>query len=148
MKRSLWIIAALLLISACFAVWHLTTRTEVARGELLIRQGEAEVRLCLTDLDLSRVQGEVVDGKGDTHAVDAQGLSVADVVRAAGLDVNALTQLTVTAGDAYSAVLSGDEVRQPETAWLILQDDGARLIVFGDPDSRRNVSDVAILEAE
>lgn len=148
--RFTWIlIAALLVVTALTAAWHLTTRTQVAENALLIRSNGIEQTLSIGELSLVSVQGEISNAKGEVRAIDAQGVAVADVLRAANVSPESLSRLTVTAADAYSATLTAEDILQDANAWFILQDEGGvQMIVFSDSNSKRNVRNVQILEAE
>mgnify|MGYP006865372580 CR=1 FL=1 len=64
--------------------------------------------------------------------------------------MSAIRQVTVKASDEFYAVLTAEDISQPDKAYLI-QEDGEewpRLVVFGDPDSKRKVKEVVRLEVE
>jgi len=142
-------ILVLLVLTALAAVRYLSARTYVAENTILVRYGRGEQMVRLDELPLTTVKGAITDARGAVRAIDARGVSAADILRAAGIAPEALSRLTVTASDAYSAELAPGEILQDNNVWLILQDDGSiQLIVFSDVDSRRNVRGVQILEAE
>ncbi len=115
---------------------YLTTRTPDAEGEILV-DGEAVV---IADLQLSQVEGSVVNGKGEEKQIDARGICLSEVC---GGDY---TTVTLTASDEYRAVVSADEI---ENAYLILSDDGTmQLIVFGDGNAKRDVKNVVRIDTE
>lgn len=148
-KRALIFIAALLAVTALCAFRHLTTRTEVALGTIIVSVGGSDRTIAFDNLTLHSVEGEIVNGKGETTPVNAVGVHLADALRNAQVDVGKLTALTIMASDEYRAVLTGDEVRDSDKAWLIFQEDGGlQLIVFGDPNSKRNVSDAVRMEVQ
>lgn len=126
----------LVLLTAVLAAIHLTTRTPEAEGEFLLN-GES---LKIADLELSPVQGSIVNGKGEEKQIDAQGISLSAVC---GDDFETVT---VTASDEYRAVVSIDEI---QNAYLILKDDGSlQLIVFGDENAKRDVKNVVRIDTE
>lgn len=149
-KRSIALTAIILLaaLTAFAAVWHLTTRTAVDEGDLLVTYGSHSTALKLDGLSFTHVEGEVVNGKGEVKEIDAQGISLADALSGAGVSPDPVSKVTVIAADEYRAELSGDEVRESDVAWLIQQSDGVQMIVFGDPNSKRNVTHVVRLEVE
>ena len=58
-------------------------------------------------------------------------------------------QVTVTADDEYSAVVTAEELAAPDKVYLIAQEeDGVQLVVFGDSNSKRNVSNVVRVTVE
>lgn len=125
-----------MLLTAVLAAIHLTTRTPETAGEFLLN-GES---LKIADLQLSPVQGTIVNGKGVEKQIDGQGISLSAVC---GDD---LETVTVTASDEYRAVVSIDEI---QNAYLILKDDGSlQLIVFGDENAKRDVKNVVRIDTE
>ena len=135
------IVIAMVLITAIVAVIYLTTRTTVSEGTLLIEQADQTLELPLEQLDLVAIQGTVVNGKGEERTVDAQGILLDQILREAG--ITEFSEVTVTADDEYSAVVTAEEVAEAGKVYLIRQDEGGmQLIVFGDGNSKRNVSNV------
>lgn len=118
------------------AAIHLTTRTPETEGEFILN-GES---LKIADLELSPVQGSIVNAKGEEKQIDAQGISLSAVC---GDDFETVT---VTASDEYHAVVGIDEI---QNAYLILKDDGSlQLIVFGDENAKRDVKNVVRIDTE
>lgn len=150
MKKSTVIIAsiitALLALTAALAIAHSATRTEVPEGSLLVSCGGKDSYVALKDIPLTRVQGTVVNGKGEVSKIDTKGAAVADVLKQAGLDPRNAQTLKVTAADEYSAELSGAEINETGKAYLIGADAGMKLVVFGDDNAKRNVRDVVKFE--
>lgn len=148
-KRTLILISALLIATAAFAFLHLSGRTDVQPGEVIILSNGRERILSVSDLPLTGVDGEITNAKGDVLAVSGSGVPLADVLAGAEIDPYALETVAVIASDEYRAELTSEEIRTPEKVWLTVQEDGSlRLIVFGDPDSRRNVTNVVRMEVK
>lgn len=138
------VIAALVLLTAAAAAVHLTQRAHVAAGTLRVEHGGKAVELDVGRLELSPVQGTVRNGKGEERSIDGQGVLLSQVLEQAG--VGGYTAVTVTADDEYSAAVTADEAAQPGRVYLLLQEDGSlRLVVFGDENSKRSVSNVKLI---
>lgn len=136
MKKKLTIgIAILIVLTAIFAVIHLTTRTPEIEGSVLVNGAEVK----LSDLDYDKVTGSVKNGKGEIKEIDAEGVKLADI-----LDCD-YDSVKVTASDEYSASVAADEI---DNAYLILDDGTLRLIVFGDENSKRDVKNVVRIDTE
>ena len=143
-KLTIIIIGVLLVLTAILAVVHLTTREKETAGALQIISHGETVTLALDELKpLEKVSGSIVNGKGETIPVDAEGVSVKNVLILSGVTEDATVQ--VTAADEYSVTVAAEET---EEVWLVMEGDGLRLVVFGDPDSRRNVRNVVRLSVE
>lgn len=151
MKKSTKIImaaiAALIALTAVFAIIHSAARTEVPDGALLVSCGGEKKYVDLASLDTVSVRGSVVNGKGEKSDVNTQGVPLADVIENAGFDPNGAVTVKVTADDEFSAELSGDELNEDGKAYLVGEDDGSmRLVVFGDSNAKRNVRNVVSVE--
>ena len=151
MKKSTKIImaaiAALIALTAVFAIIHSAARTEVPDGALLVSCGGEKKYVDLASLDTVSVRGSVVNGKGEKSDVNTQGVPLADVIENAGFDPNGAVTVKVTADDEFSAELSGDELNEDGKAYLVSEDDGRmRLVVFGDSNAGRNVRNVVSVE--
>ena len=140
-------IIALVLITAIVAIFYLTTRPAASEGTLRIEKSSQVVELPLERLVFVPVQGTTVNGKGEERTIDAQGILLSEVLREAG--ISEFSEVTVTADDAYSAVVTAEEIAEPNRVYLIQQDEGGlRLIVFGDSNSKRSVADVTSLSVK
>ena len=151
MKKSTKIImaaiAALIALTAVFAIIHSAARTEVPDGALLVSCGGEKNYVDLASLDTVSVRGSVVNGKGEKSDVNTQGVPLADVIENAGFDPNGAVTVKVTADDEFSAELSGDELNEDGKAYLVSEEDGSmRLVVFGDSNAGRNVRNVVSVE--
>ena len=146
-KLVIAVIAALLIITAVVAAVHLSTRSVPPSGTLQIDAEGKVTDFALNKLDLTPVQGTVVNGKGEEKTVDSQGELLSSVLEKAG--VTEYTQVTVTANDEYSVTVTAEEIAETDRVYLLLEDGKqVRLLVFGDSNSKRNVSDVIRLVVE
>ena len=138
------IVIVMVLITAIVAVFYLSTRTAASKGTLRIEYGDQMQELPLEQLELTAVHGTVVNGRGEERTVDAQGILLAEALREAG--ITDFSEVTVTADDEYSAAVTAEEAAETDKVYLIRQDEGGmQLIVFGDGNSKRNVSNVTRL---
>lgn len=138
-KKMLSLAALLILLTAIFAIWHLTTREQIAQNQIQLIDGEKVYSIVLEDLAVQQVVGTRTNGKGEQIPVNAPGISVKDLLEQYA--VAADQGLSITADDGYSATLKAEEI-PADHAFLILEDDTARLVVFGDSNSKRSVSNV------
>ena len=135
-------ILILVLVTAAVAAFYLTTRVTVPEGALRVEFGDKQAEdLPLEKLEMVSVQGTVVNGRGEEREVDAQGILLSDVLREAG--VTEYSMVTVIADDEYSVQVMAEEIDAPDKVYLIRQEeDSMQLIVFGDENSKRNVSNI------
>ena len=137
-------ILALVILTACLAVLHSVTRDSVAAGTLRIEYSGGSVDILLSSIESTHVCGTIVDGKGEKSLVDAEGILLVDLLDEAG--VTALSQVIVCADDEYSATVTAQEIYDSNRIYLLLHDDEPpQLLVFGDSNSKRNVTSVVRL---
>ena len=142
MKKRIGIAAILLLFTAVLVFIYLRSRDTVKPGDLLIKSAGGDVAVTFEDLNLTHVTGEITNKKGETKTIESEGIALADIPGLAG--VSDYSEISVYA--EYNAVLSKDEALVPDKAWLIKNDDSIRLIVFDDPDAKRDVKNVVRVE--
>ena len=132
----------LLILAAAFAVLHLSSRETVAENSVQLSADGKIHEISLSDLSLTAISGVRVNGKGEQIPVDGMGLSLTDLLEK--YNVSAYSKVTVVSDDSYSAEVSADEA---ENANFLVEDGQLRLVVFGDSDSKRSVSNVKQIAA-
>lgn len=111
---------------------------------MLVETADRTEEIVWGSLKLTAVRGTLVNGKGEERAVDAQGILLRDVLAHAG--VTTQMEVTVIAEDEYSASVTEEEVGADDQVYLAVMDDGGvQLVVFGDSNSKRNVTGVVRL---
>lgn len=146
-KLTIVIIAVLVIITAVIAAVHLSTRPVPPGGTLRIEAGGQTTDFPLGKLELTPVQGTIVNGKGEEKSIDSQGELLSGVLEKAG--ITEYTQVNVVADDEYSVTVTAEEIAEADRVYLLLEDgDELRLLVFGDSNSKRNVSNVIRLVVE
>ncbi len=137
----------LILLTVAAAVIHLNTREVVAEGSLLLIAGDKEITLDLSEFAYEQVTGVRVNGKGEEIPVEGFGVSVKEVLAQA--KVAEYERIKVISDDSYQAEISAEEVEDGTKAFLILDEEKKlRLVVFGDTNSKRSVSNVAQIVVE
>jgi len=152
MKRKLLfaIIAAVILITAVLVFVHLKNDPVDPENAVTIACGSKSVKVSLSDLDADDFSGTLINGKGDKTSSVFRGIALNDLLAQKGFEIDSLQILSIEAlsQDQYSAVFSINEIeniyiavsRDGEAiAGLSSNTNGAQLIIFGDPDSRRCV---------
>jgi len=143
--RAVVFIIILLVITGIASVIHLRTRNEVPEGAIEVISGEDTYIVDIAKLTYEQVTGTRVNGKGEEKEVNASGILLKEVLAEAGITEYGI--VSVVADDAYSVEVSAEEVDKPSSVYLIQDEEDVRLrlIVFGDKDSKRNVSNVVQL---
>ena len=62
------------------------------------------------------------------------------------VNITDYSEICVYADDEYNATVKRDEPGITDNAWLIEDEEGIRLVVFGDADSKRDVKRVQRIE--
>ena len=147
-KAIIAILALLVIAAAVFAVIHLTTREQVPEGAIAIHVGSDVKYVDPSKLTQVPVQGTVINGKGQEIPVDEKGYELSELLKAAKIDASSIGGIKVTAADEFSASLTKDEVNESGKAYIVSGEEGLQLVVFGDPNMKRNVRNVERIEVE
>ena len=147
-KHKVKIFAIVLVIFTMIAALvHLNTREAVAEGTLLISANGDTITVDISKFDYEQVTGTRVNGKGEERTVDAPGIALKNVL--AREKIQDYTKVTVVSDDSYSAEITAEEVADGSKAFLIVEEENElRLVVFGDTNSKRSVSNVAQIIVE
>lgn len=145
-SKALALILVLAMLTGIAAWFHLSTREEIAEGTLqLTIDGHAQI-IKLDELTYKPVSGIRVNGKGESIPVEGEGISVKDFLETQ--EVASCSNVTVISDDSYTAFLTVEEINEDGRAYLMLDEAYLRLIVFGDQNSKRSVSNVVQIIVE
>lgn len=137
----------LAMLAVAAAVFYFEQREEIMEGSLKVTTGTKTVMLDSSKFQRSQVSGVRVNGKGEEIPVNGPGIAVKDVLALA--QVTDYTLVKVISDDAYSAEISAEEVEDGTKAFLLFDEENElRLVVFGDTNSKRSVSDVVQIAVE
>ena len=143
MKKNRLMIFAFVLVAvtAIAAIIHLNTRDEVAEGQIKLINGDKEITVNLNDFEYEQLSGIRVNGKGEEIPVEGKGILMRDLLKT--VETIEYETVQVMADDSYTAEVTAEEVMEDGKVCLFLQEEGGlRLVVFGDENSKRSVSDV------
>ena len=141
-NKALLMIGVLLAITVFAAIAHLSIRKNVPESAIEVLAGEESQIVDIAELAYEQVTGIRVNGKGEEKEISTSGILLKSVLAEAGITEYA--KVSVVADDAYSVDILAKEVTDNTKVYLI-QEEGEerlRLIVFGDEDSKRSVSNV------
>lgn len=152
-KKSLLIVAILVVITAIVAIIYLNGRQDVPAGNLAVITNGSETFVDPFECDEVDVIGTTINGKGEEKEVSETGVTLQSVLELAGVESGSYTTVKVISSDEFAAELTAEEVADSGIAFFIkdTDDDGTesiRLIVFGDSNSKRQVKDVSRIEIE
>ena len=148
MKKSkvVFLILLLVVLTGVLSVVHLTTRNKVGEHEVQLTYQDKTYSVEYKKLDLEQVTGTRVNGKGEEKKVEAAGILLRKLLEEKNIE--AYSQVTVVSDDSYSAKIAAEEIKEEEKAYLLLQEEELRLVVFGDENSKRSVSNVKQIVVE
>lgn len=143
MKLRKWLPLLLVIVTSLVAVIYISGRETVPEGTLAVDTKGETVYVSLAELTAEEISATLTDAKGEEHSLEAKGVWLSAVLEAAGVDMRAVSQVTVLASDEYSATVTGEELRTDGKVCLLLEGDEApELVVLVDPNRKRNVSSV------
>ena len=148
MKKSkvVFLILILVALTGVLAAVHLTTRDKVGENEVQLTYQDKTYSVEYKKLDLEQVTGTRVNGKGEEKKVEASGILLRKLLEEKNIEE--YSQVTVVSDDSYSAKIAAEEIKEEEKAYLLLQEEELRLVVFGDENSKRSVSKVKQIVVE
>ena len=148
MKKSkvVFLILLLVALTGVLAAVHLTTRDKVGEHEVQLTYQDKTYSVEYKKLDLEQVTGTRVNGKGEEKKVEASGILLRKLLEEKNIEE--YSQVTVVSDDSYSAKIAAEEIKEEEKAYLLLQEEELRLVVFGDENSKRSVSNVKQIVVE
>ena len=148
MKKSkvVFLILILVVLTGVLSIIHLTTRNKVGDYEVQLTYKDKTYSVEYKKLNLEQVTGTRVNGKGEEKKVEAPGILLREVLEEKGIEE--YSQVTVVSDDSYSAQIAVEEIKEEEKAYLLLEEEELRLVVFGDENSKRSVSNVKQIVVE
>lgn len=150
-KKHLIITLILLLITAVIAFFYLRDRRQAPEGSLSVIFEDKETIVDPFAAPAADVTGTTVNGKGQEKEISEKGVTLSDVLSLAGFGEGDYSAVRVVSSDEYAAEISAEEIDSGKVAFLIKDhsDDGSetiRLIVFGDPNAKRQIKNVVRIE--
>ena len=146
-RKAIIFVIGLLLLTGAAAAFHLLTRDQVSEGTVQLIHGDKTYELEIGELDYEQVTGTRMNGKGEEIPVDTSGISMKSVLELKG--IAEYSKVKVVSDDSYSAELTAEEVKENSKAYLLHEEEGElRLVVFGDTNSKRSVSNVVQIIVE
>lgn len=143
-NKAVILIVVLLVLTGAAAILHLSTREKVADGTIQLINGQETLEIAFSELPMDQVTGKRINGKGEEKEVNAPGISVQNLLNLK--EVDTFAEVQIISDDSYTASLTKEEVEAEGKAYLILEENELRLVVFGDQNSKRSVSNVVRIE--
>lgn len=145
-KKVLIFIGVLILLTVLAAVIHLSTREQVPENSIRIITDQKEYVVDITELDYETVSGTRVNGKGEEIPVEGDGIALRKLL--SKYEIIEFSDVIIFSDDSYSAQLTKEEIEEENRVYLLMDEDSLRLVVFGDKNSKRSVSNVVQIEVE
>lgn len=145
-KKVVLFIGVLVLLTVLAAVVHLSIREQVPEHSVLVTTSEKEYLVDIKTLDYEPVSGVRMNGKGEEIPVEGDGIAASKLL--SHLDITEFSKITIIADDSYSAEVTADEIKEKGKVFFLLEEDTLRLVVFGDKNSKRSISNVVEIQVE
>lgn len=145
-KRIYVLILALLAAVVCLAYLHLSQRPAVSENSLLVSGQGKEITVSIDALPIQKAEGVLVNGKGEEKEISEDAVILSDVLKAAEIDLQSVSSITLTASDEYSASYSIDEA---DHVYLVQDEEkGITAFIFTDHNAKRRIHDVSRVEVK
>lgn len=148
--KILFVLAVICMI--VFAMLHLNSREDVPEYALQIQTGDETYLTDITKLDYKQVTGIRVNGKGEEIPIKGQGILLKEILQQE--NISGFCKVTIVAKDSYKVDVTADEINEDGKVYFLYEEDeenkeaSLRLVVFGDKDSKRSVSNVVQIMIE
>ena len=155
MKKMIGVITVLaFVLSLCACGGQPTKEQEVENSALLaglvIQNDGNEITVAWDEIDRAPFEGDLANGKGEITHSTYEGSELRTLLEANGIEISEDSVISVTGEDGYSAELTGTEILEKGKVYVALSQNGAmienteggqgaQLVVFGDPNSKREV---------
>ncbi len=163
-KKHYVIILTVLILVAAVVIVGLQVRNSMLKKEkadaIILKANGREVVVPITSLNQEDFSGETINGKGEHFTHNYRGVALKTLLEKNKISLDNISSVTAFAADQFSAVYTGDEVREGQRVYLAVQMDGVtiegiekgkpgvQVIVFGDSNSKRLVRNLQTLEAQ
>ena len=145
-KRIGLFLVFLLVAATVFATLHFSKTEKPEEGTVSLYYHGKQERILISNLPLEPVEGIRVNGKGEEIKIEGEGILLSRLL--SDYKVEEYVRVKLTASDSYSATVTKEEIEEPQKVYLLWEEDGLRLVVFGDPDSKRSVSEIVQISVE
>lgn len=139
-KTAFFIVGICLIVVAILTCINVVSRPQIPMHSILVEYGNKSEYIDMDTLRLTEVTGEIINGKGEVKEIAGQAILLSDVLNT--ISIQEYDTVKVISDDEYSAELTKSEILDEDKVYLFIADDLARLYVFGDKNSKRNVSNV------
>ncbi len=140
-KKTTVLLIVLAVLLMVLAVLRLTAREEIPEGTLAVHFGEKTSYITLDGVTAQPITGTLINGKGEEKQVEAMGVPMKALLEKANVPTGQISAVSVEAEDAFTAEIAAEELDQ-EKVFLVQEEDGVKLVVFGDTNSKRQVHNV------
>lgn len=138
-KRILVIVLTCVFLSVIFTLINLLTHPDIPEGVIRIECKNDKYLIKVDEIKTVEVSGQMINGKGEARDITKEGILLSNLISEYCDD---FSKVKVISDDEYYAELSASEILNEEKAYILITETTARLLVFGDKDSKRNVSNV------
>lgn len=152
-----WIVAIIAVLVAAVCILGAVSRNSDKDTEgLMIQNAGSETTAAWDNIEKESFEGDLINGKGEVSHNNYEGIELKELLAANEIEVTKDSVVTATSEDNYSAELSGAEILEDGKVYVALSQDGemiegieggqgAQLIVFGDPNSKRAVKYLKVI---
>lgn len=144
--KALIFVIILVVLTGIAAIVHLTTREAVPEHSVAITYEGETICVDLDELAYRQVSGVRINGKGEEKPVEGQGILLKDMLEA--LQILNYESISIASDDSYTAEVNLAEVQAEDKVYLMYEEKELRLVVFGDTDSKRSVSNVVKIDVQ
>lgn len=130
----------LLVLTGLFGFLYLNSREDIPENSISMVYKDKTYLVDIDKLEYKQIIGIRVNGKGEEIKIDADGIELKDLF--VDEEITGYSIVTLEADDSYIANVSAKEVNESNKVCLLKEENTLRLVVFGDKNSKRSVSNI------
>lgn len=130
----------LLVLTGLFGFLYLNSREDIPENSISMVYKDKTYLVDIEKLEYKRISGIRVNGKGEQIKINGEGIELKDLF--VYEEIAGYSKVTLEADDSYSAKVSVEEINESNKVSLLKEENTLRLVVFGDKNSKRSVSNI------
>jgi len=153
------VLALVLSLCACGGQKEQEVENSALLAGLVIQSDGNEITVAWDEIDRAPFEGDIANGKGEMTHRKNEGSELRTLLEANGIEISEDSVISAPGEDGYSAELTGTEILEKGKVYVALSDNGAmiesiqggqgaQMIVFGDPNSKRGVKYLEIISVD
>ena len=119
-----------LIMIIILGIAYSTNRANIAPVSVIVRSRTKSATISRDTIHLERVEGVLINGKGEEQPISARGASLREILEEVGIEAKVMAK--VIASDEYSAAVSAVDIAAEDKVYIILGENGRLRMIVND----------------